>query len=112
MLGLAISDETKETRQRAVDALHDASIEVVHAGPRPDTRELTRDPGGIALSSGFGVLSAGLAWRAMVLGGWWWAASIPLAVVVVLCLAGGVAGAQAVGRAVEAGGETGNPAVL
>src|SRR5690625_7806026 len=95
MLWLAISDETKETRQRAVDALHDADLEVVHAGPRPDTRELTRDPVGIALSSGFGVLSAGLAWRTMVLGGWWWTAAIPLAVVVVLCLAGGVSGAQA-----------------
>jgi len=103
MLWLAISDETKETRQRAVDALHDADLEVVHAGPRPDTRELTRDPVGIALSSGFGVLSAGLAWRTMVLGGWWWAASIPLAVVVVLCLAGVVSGAQAVDRDVESG---------
>src|SRR5690625_1697731 len=103
MLWLAISDDTKATRLRAVDALHDDSIEVVHAGPRPVTRELARDPVGIALSSGFGVLAAGLAWRTMVLGGWWWAASIPLAVVVVLCLAGVVSGAQAVDRDVESG---------
>src|SRR5690625_7984473 len=95
MLWLAISDETKETRQRAVDALHDADLDVVHAGPRPDARELTRDPVGIAMSAGFGVLAAGLAWRTMVLGGWWWAAAIPLAVVVVLWIAGVVSRAEA-----------------
>ena len=97
-LWLAVDASGNDTRQRAVDALHDADLDVVHAGPRPDARELTRDPVGIAMSAGFGVLAAGLAWRTMVLGGWWWAAAIPLAVVVVLCIAGVVSGAQALDR--------------
>lgn len=97
-LWLAVDGADATTRQRAVDALHDAGVEVTHAGPRPDTRELSRDPVGIVMGAGFTVLAAGLAGWTAVLGSWWWTAAVPLAVVAVLCAAGTTSAAQAKDR--------------
>lgn len=94
MLWLAVPDRDDDTRQRAVDALHDAGIEVTHAGPRPDTAVLSRDPVGIVMGVGFTLLTGGLASWTVYLGGWWWTAAVPLAVVAVLCAAGTTSAAQ------------------
>lgn len=94
MLWLAVDDSAPETRKRAVDALHDAGIEVTHAGPRPDTAVPSRDPVGIVMGAGFTLLAGALAGWTVYLGGWWWTAAIPLAVVTVLCTAGTASAVQ------------------
>ena len=86
-LWFAVDDAEDGTRQRAVDVLHDAGLEVTHAGPRPDTCEFTRDPVAIVLGSGLTLLAGGLAGWTVYLGGWWWAAAVPLAVLAVVCAA-------------------------
>ena len=87
-LWLAVDGADDATRQRTVDALHDAGVEVTHAGPRPDTVVLSRDPVGIVLATGMAVLFGGAAGWLLVEGGWWIALGAVCAVVAVLFLAG------------------------
>ena len=87
-LWVAVEGADDAVRQRAVDALHDAGVEVTHAGPRPDTRNLSRDPVGVVLTSGMAVLFGGAAGWSLVAGGWWIALGVVCAFVAVLWLAG------------------------
>lgn len=91
-LRLAVANGDDSTRQRAVDALHDAGIEVARAwvDERPPVvgPVYSRDPVGITLGTGMAAVFGGLAGWALAAGGWWIAPGVVSAVVAVLWLAG------------------------
>ena len=111
-LWLAVEGADAAVRQRAVDALHDAGVEVSHAGPRPDTVVLSRDPVGIVLASGLAVLFGGAAGWLLVEGGWWIALGVLCAVVAVLWLAGLASAVQLKNRTEKGPRETPGEQVL
>ncbi|WP_304455958.1 hypothetical protein [Nocardiopsis sp. YSL2] len=98
-LWITITGADDDTRRRAVDALHDAGIDVERAwiddrtpaGIRTQAgaaRSARRDPAGATLGGGVAAVFGGLAAWLFTLGGWWIAAAVACALLALFGVVG------------------------
>lgn len=103
-LWIAIANADDKDRSHAVDALHDAGLEVSRAwiDSRPtytadeeqEHVEMTREPLGAVFFGGVATLFALASGWLLSLGGWWVAAALPCGIFMLLGIIGSIACAQ------------------
>lgn len=104
-LWLAIANAREDDRARAVDALHDAGLEVGRAWmdneptatattPEPEPDQEGADPVGITFFIGVATIFLTLAIWLFTLGGWWIAGTLACAIITLIAATGAAACSQ------------------
>ncbi|CAM4366530.1 hypothetical protein [Nocardiopsis rhodophaea] len=97
-LWIGVPTTDPAARSTAVDALHDAGLEVQRTWVgelSPDGGPVARrDPAGVALGAGLLVIFGGLAWWLADSGGWWIIAALLSALVALVGVVGAVSCAE------------------